>query len=161
LQSKNKTTLSYVVIVVLFFVLFVQVYSELPPSAYKSMQDNAPEQSIFKVSTVKIDTVEQKGDNVFTRFEEKITVTCKIVKVLKTASKLKKNTKIQLGYSRYIHDPNSTFVGPSAIPILEIGTSYTGYFRSLANGTYLPTAGSHSFIEQIKPTSKKQKKLIK
>lgn len=121
----------------------VNVAAELPPSAYKQMQAKAGESLQIEVLSV-TETVARDEPN----FKQtSVTIEARVVKVLRTRSRTKRNATISI---TYLHDEHSGgWAGPSPVPILEQGKTYPAFLTRSKEGVYAPAAGGHSF-DQIK-----------
>lgn len=117
----------------------VNVAAELPPSAYKQMQAKAGERLQIEVLSIKETVVRDEPD-----FKQtSITIEARVVKVLRTRSRTKRNQTISI---TYLHDEHSGgWAGPSPVPILEQGKTYPAFLTKSKDGVYAPAAGGHSF----------------
>lgn len=111
--------------------------AELPPSAYKERQANAPEVLVIKVKSVgKRETKEEKWKR--TDF----TVAAEVQNVNRSASKLTPGTVIEIRYSqRHYSQP---IAGPSEVPALKEGQVCPAYLSGDGK-IYSPAAGGYSF----------------
>lgn len=143
-------------LVVFFLCSWIYSFAELPPHAYEDMKKKSREYLVIKVVNVSIDSSSEKdraGNDIVI---QNVTVKSKIQSVKKTSSKRRKGNTITITYEVRIHDPKSGWVGPSQIPVLEKNLTYQAYLRSVNDGTYAPSAGSHSFSE-FQPSKSKKK----
>ncbi len=116
----------------------VAVEAELPPSAYRKWQMEAPEAleievkkampaAATKTVTVQIDAV--------------------VTKVTRTATNLKRGSKIRISYLHQIHERR--IAGPSSIPLLHTGDTVPAFLYRGNFGAYEPAAGGYSFSALI------------
>lgn len=123
-------------------------FAELPPHAYEDMKKKAPELLRIRVVDVAIDSTVEKDRSGNEVVVKNITAKSSIQAVKKTSTKIRKGKTITIFYTVREHDPNSGWVGPSQIPILQENRSYTSFLRYVKDeGSYAPSAGSHSFEE--------------
>jgi hypothetical protein len=107
--------------------------AELPPSAYKEMQESAPEYVDIQVLKVKTEKV---TDGIMVDIEAKVTG------VKRSESNLKVGNTIVI---KYFHDTRG-LVGPAPIPILDEGESYPAFLvKADGNDFYEPAAMGRSF----------------
>lgn len=116
----------------LLFALTLPLFAELPTHAYLQMQKAAPE-----VIAIRVDKV--KRGNWFSPGE---VVTATVMKVAKTASKLKVGDLIQI---RYRHVKLRGAVGPSPIPLLTKKQTYPAFLKKSEKNHYEPAARGMSF----------------
>jgi hypothetical protein len=111
--------------------------AELPPSAYKERQANAPEALVIKVQSVsKRETREAKWK------QTDFTVEAEVQKVNRSASKLIPGAVIQIRYTqRHYSEP---IAGPSEVPALKEGQVCPAYLSGDGK-VYSPAAGGYSF----------------
>lgn len=111
-------------------------FGELPPSAYKRMQDEAPEHLQIKVLSVK---TREMRDGVEVFAEAKVTA------VIRSASDLKIGDAIRI---EYFHSTRRA-PGPSPVPILVQDQSCQAFLRrySKPGKSYSSAAGGRSFPE--------------
>ena len=111
--------------------------AELPPSAYRERQQNAPEFLVIKVRSVsKRETKEEQWKR--TDF----TVEAEVQKVSRSASKVTPGTVIEIRYSqRHYAQP---IAGPSEVPTLKEGQVCPAYLSGEGK-IYSPAAGGYSF----------------
>lgn len=111
--------------------------AELPPSAYKERQENAPEELVIKVRSVsKRETKEEKWK------QTDFTVEAEVRKVERSASKLTPGAIIQIRYTqRHYSQP---IAGPSEVPALKEGQVCPAYLAGDGK-VYSPAAGGYSF----------------
>lgn len=110
---------------------------ELPPSAYKERQANAPEALVIKVRSVsKRETKDKKWKR--TDF----TVEAEVEKVVRSATKLTPAAIITIVYSQ--RDYAQPIAGPSEVPALKEGQVCPAYLSGDGK-TYSPAAGGYSF----------------
>jgi hypothetical protein len=111
--------------------------AELPPSAYKERQSQAPEHLVIKARSVsKRETNESQWK------QTDFTVEAEVQKVHRSATKLMPGAVIQIRYSqRHYSQP---IAGPSEVPALKEGQVCPAYLSG--NGkVYSPAAGGYSF----------------
>ncbi|HWP93996.1 MAG TPA: hypothetical protein VNN20_17570 [Thermodesulfobacteriota bacterium] len=107
--------------------------ADLPPSAYKEMQESAPEYIDIEVLKVKTEKV---TDAIMVDIEAKVTG------VKRSESNLKAGDTIVI---RYFHDTRG-LIGPAPIPILDEGKSYPAFLvKEDGNDFYQPSAMGRSF----------------
>ena len=107
--------------------------AELPPHAYKEMQESAPEYIDIVVLKVK---TEKLTDGVKVEMEAKVTG------AKRSESNLKAGDTIVI---RYFHDPRG-LLGPAPIPIRDEGKSYPAFLvKEDGNDFYEPAAMGRSF----------------
>lgn len=112
---------------------------ELPPYAYREMQNEAPE-----ALTIKVTTVRTKSKWGFHSKDTTYNVEAVIEKVERTATGLKPGAVIEIAYTQRRH--HQPIPGPSEVPSLKKGKVCPAYLEREKNGTgYLPTAGGYSF----------------
>lgn len=111
--------------------------AELPPSAYKERQANAPEALVIKVRSVSTrETKEEKWK------QTDFTVEAEVQKVNRSASKLTAGAVIQIRYAqRHYSQP---IAGPSEVPALTEGQVCPAYLSGDGK-VYSPAAGGYSF----------------
>ena len=111
--------------------------AELPPSAYRERQQNAPEVLVIKVRSVsKRETKEAKWK------QTDFTVEAEVLKVSRSASKLTPGAVIEIRYSqRHYSQP---IAGPSEVPALKEGQVCPAYLSGDGK-IYAPAAGGYSF----------------
>lgn len=141
---------------VFFLCTLAPSFAELPPHAYEDMKKKSKEYLVIKVVDVSIDSTTEKDRSGKDLLIQHLKVKSKIQSVKKTSSKRRKGNTITITYEVRIHDPQSGWVGPSQIQVLERDSTYLAYLRKVDDGTYAPSAGSHSFNEIIQPKSKKK-----
>lgn len=132
---------------VFFLCTLAPCFAELPPHAYEDMKKKSKEYLVIKVVDVSIDSTTEKDRSGKDLLIQHLKVKSKIQSVKKTSSKRRKGNTITITYEVQVHDPQSGWVGPSQIPIVEKNNIYQAYLRSVNDGTYAPSAGSHSFFE--------------
>jgi hypothetical protein len=112
-------------------------HGELPPSAYRERQQNAPEALVIKVRSVsKRETKEAQWN------QTNFTVEAEVQKVERSATKLAPGAVIQIRYSqRHYSQP---IAGPSEVPALKEGQVCPAYLSGDGK-TYSPEAGGYSF----------------
>ena len=134
ISSKLRHGLS----LVLVYALMASIgRAELPPSAYKERQANAPEALVIKVQSVsKRDTKEERWK------QTDFTVEAEVQKVNRSASKLTPGAIIQIRYAqRHYSHP---IAGPSEVPALKEGQVCPAYLSGDGK-VYSPAAGGYSF----------------
>jgi hypothetical protein len=141
-QKKHKTLhfLGLVVVSTLFWLtLGTLSWAELPPSAYKQMQQKAPEVLVIKVDTVQTKILEQPKRKLI-----RVSAQAQVREVFRSKTGLKPGAVIRI---RYEHSQFKTpMPGPSQIPILKPGEVFPAYLiRDQNKKEYLPTAGGYSF----------------
>jgi hypothetical protein len=147
-----------------FFCAMMYSFAELPPHAYEDMKKKSRENLVVRVVDLSIDSTSEKDKSGNDILIQNVTLKSKIQTVKKTSSKRRKGNTITINYEVRNHDPKSGWVGPSQIPILEKNSLYIAYLRKVDNGTYAPSAGSHSFFEVadsekvFKPVNSSKKK---
>ena len=111
--------------------------AELPPSAYRERQQEAPEFLVIKVRAVsKRETKEERWK------QTDFTVEAEVQKVSRSASKLTPGTVIEIRYAqRHYSQP---IAGPSEIPALKEGQVCPAYLSGDGK-IYSPAAGGYSF----------------
>lgn len=146
-------------ILFVFFSSLVCSFAELPPHAYEDMKKKAPEFLTIRVLDVSIDSTMEKDRSGNETVVKNVTVKSTIQSVKKTSTKKRRGNTITISYTVRIHDPNSGWVGPSQIPILEENHTYTSFLRYVKDeGAYAPSAGSHSFNEVTIKKSRTKKR---
>ena len=111
--------------------------AELPPSAYKERQDQAPEVLVIKVRSVS-KREKKEAQWKLTDF----TVEAEVLKVERSATKLTPGAVIQIRYSqRHYSQP---IAGPSEVPALKEGQVCPAYLSGDGK-IYSPAAGGYSF----------------
>ncbi len=144
--------------IILFFSAFMYTFAELPPHAYDDMKKKTPELLTIRVIDVAIDSTVEKDRSGNDVVVKNITAKSTIQSVKKTSTKKRRGNSITINYTVRIHDPNSGWVGPSQIPIIEKNTRYTSFLRYVKDEkSYAPSAGSHSFEEIIQTKSRNKK----
>ena len=107
--------------------------AELPPHAYKEMQESAPE--YIEIEVLKVKT-EKLTDGI------KVETEAKVTGVKRSESNLKTGDTIAI---KYFHDTRG-LIGPAPIPILDEGKSYPALLvRADGNDFYEPAAMGRSF----------------
>ena len=124
-------------LVVAYAVMLNTAPAEMPPSAYKERQAQAPEVLVIKVRAVsKQETKEEQWNR--TDF----TVEAEVQKVSRSATKLTAGVVIQIRYAqRHYFQP---MAGPSEIPTLKEGQVCPAYLSGDGK-VYSPAAGGYSF----------------
>jgi hypothetical protein len=108
---------------------------ELPPGAYKRMQDKAPEHLQIRILSVK---TQDKKNGIQVLAEARVTA------VSRSACHLKVGDVIRINYfSSTRHVP-----GPSPVPLLVQDRSYLAFLErdSVRDKSYSPAAGGRSFL---------------
>ena len=132
-RDMMRSTIFQLLTLVNCLALIGTAQAELPPSAYRERQQNAPEVLVIKVRSVsKRETKEEKWKR--TDF----TVEAEVQKVSRSASKLTPGTVIEIRYAqRHYSQP---IAGPSEVPALQEGQVCPAYLSG--NGKiYSPAAG--------------------
>lgn len=113
------------------------VQAELPPSAYKERQSQAPEALVIKVTSVsKRETRVKEGTS------SEFTVKAAVEKVERSATKLEPGAVIVIYYTQTHY--SQPVAGPSEVPALKEGQVCPAYLSKTGN-TYSPAAGGYSF----------------
>ena len=129
-----RTAISWVL---LLLILPGAARSELPPSAYKERQDQAPEALTIKVRSVsKIETIEKRWKEIH------FTVEAEIQSVERSATRLMPGSTIKISYGQRQHFEPMT--GPSEVPALKEGQVCPAYLSGDGR-VYSPAAGGYSF----------------
>jgi hypothetical protein len=143
-QKKYKTLqfLGLIVVTTLLWLTFGTLsWAELPPSAYKQMQQKAPEVLVIKVDTVQTKTQEQPKRKLI-----RVNAQAQVREVFRSKTGLKPGAVIQI---RYEHSQfKNPMPGPSQIPILKPGQVLPAYLmvnRNKNKKEYFPVAGGFSF----------------
>ena len=111
--------------------------AELPPSAYRERQQNAPEFLVIKVRAV---SQRETKEAQWKRTD--LAVKAEVQKVSRSASKLTPGTVIEIRYSqRHYMQP---IAGPSEVPTLKEGQVCPAYLSGDGK-IYSPAAGGYSF----------------
>lgn len=119
--------------ILLFLSFFsLPLLAELPASAYRSLQDSAPD-----VVEIRVDRA--KRGNWFSPGE---VVTATVMKITRTGSKLKIGDVIKI---KYRHVKLRGAVGPSPIPRLSKKKTYPAWLRKNKEGHFEPAARGFSF----------------
>lgn len=132
----------------LFFIMLIAVpgimlsataTAELSPQVYADMQNASPE--FLQIRVEQVDT----GWCFFICRTRTIKVTATVTSVVRTATQLAVGDTITIHYEH--QRPIPKFVGPSPIPILEVGQTYPAYLRRETEtpAIYTPTAMGQSF----------------
>lgn len=120
------------------FILLIGVaWAEIPPSAYARMKDAAGE--VLQIEVLKVDGSIRRGADE----ESHLTVTAKVVCMVRSASGLTPGATITIGYSTVLKH-SWGWAGPAPIGILRPGV-YTAYLDK-AETVYTPAAQGQSFI---------------
>jgi hypothetical protein len=114
--------------------------AELPPDAYRKMQDGAAEALQIKVQSVSSKETKQNGDVLVD-----YTVRAKVQKVERSASGVKPADMITIRYEQ--RRRAKPMPGPSEVPTLTKGKSYPAFLRSEKKGGFSPAAGGQSFAK--------------
>jgi hypothetical protein len=124
-------------LILLCAVLIDSSRAELPPSAYKMWQGQAPEALVIKVQSLsKRETTAEKWKQI------EFTVKAEVQKVERSATKLAPGATIEIRYSqRHYSQP---IVGPSEVPALKEGQVCPAYLSGDGK-VYSPAAGGYSF----------------
>jgi hypothetical protein len=114
------------------------VRAELPPSAYEKMQSDAPE--VLRIQVLRV--TEQPGSDASTK---DVSMLAQVLKVGRSASKLKSGDMITVNYKVVTHPPG--WVGPGEVPILEENKETVAYLKPVEGGEqeYAPAAGAMTF----------------
>lgn len=112
--------------------------AELPPSAYEKMQSDAPE-----VLRIQVLRVTQQPDSDASTTD--VSVLAQIVKVGRSATKLKPGDMITVNYKVVSHPAG--WVGPGEVPVLKENAESVAYLKAIQGGEqeYAPAAGAMSF----------------
>jgi hypothetical protein len=117
----------------------VAARAELPPSAYRAMQERAPE-----VLEIKVDSVVSKETKEKNYTETHQTVTATVQQVERSSTKLELGATIRIVYTQRRH--KQPMAGPSSVPTLKQGKVYPAFLRAdKETGSYSPAAGGYSF----------------
>ena len=111
--------------------------AELPPSAYRERQQNAPE-----VLVIKVRSVSQRETKAAKWKQTDFTVEAEVRKVSRSASKLTPGTIIEIRYSQRHY--SLPIAGPSEVPALKEGQVCPAYLSGDGK-IYSPAAGGYSF----------------
>jgi hypothetical protein len=112
-------------------------WAEIPPSAYARMRDAAGE--VLQIEVLKVDGKIRRGEDQ----ESQLTVTAKVVCMVRSASGLTPGATITIGYSTVLKH-SWGWAGPAPIGILRPGV-YTAYLDK-SEAIYTPAAQGQSFI---------------
>jgi hypothetical protein len=125
-------------ILLLVFALIASIsQAELPPSAYKERQQNAPEALVIKVRSVSKREMKLESGK-----QTDFTVEAEVHKVSRSASKLAPGAVIEIRYAqRHYAQP---IAGPSEVPALKEGQVCPAYLSGDGK-VYSPAAGGYSF----------------
>ena len=110
--------------------------AEFPPAAYARMQDAASE--VLQIEVLKVDGRIKRGADK----ESHLTVTAKVVCMVRSASGLRPGANITIRYSTVLKR-SWGWAGPAPIGILEPGV-YTAYLDK-SEAVYTPAASGRSF----------------
>jgi hypothetical protein len=112
--------------------------AELPPSAYEKMQSDAPE--VLRIQVLRV--TEQPGSDAATT---NVSMLAQVVKVGRTATKLKPGDMITVNYQLVSHPAG--WVGPGEVPVLKENAESVAYLKAVEGGEqeYAPAAGAMSF----------------
>lgn len=124
-------------ILLIFSVLTLILYAELPPYIYESYQKNAPEALTIEVKKVETSLISIS--------EKSVTITAKVIRIKRSQSQLKRGDTITIVYNSTFWKP-SGWVGPSSLRILEEHQIYKAFLRKgEKNNYYFPAAKGKSF----------------
>lgn len=114
-------------------------FAELPPYVYIERQKKAPEALTIRVLSVR--TRETDGEQFKTIA---VTVRARVLKVQRTATKLRRNSEIEI---QYVHREHKVpIAGPSEVPILDRGREYPAFLVKDGKArSYSPAAGGWTF----------------
>jgi len=112
--------------------------AELPPSAYRKWQMEAPEDLEIEV---------KKATPVVALKTSTVEVDAVVTKVTRSATRLKVGAKIHITYVHEVHE--RPIVGPSSIPLLHDGEKAPAFLRHVKAQTYEPAAKGRSFSPLI------------
>ena len=119
--------------------LAAAVGAELPPSAYRERQQNAPEHLEIQVLSVSTRKTDEPG-----RVRTDVRAEAKVERVRRSASGLESGDVIRIRYDHTRH--KEPIAGPSEVPILERGRRGPAFLsKDPKSRTYLPAAGGYSF----------------
>ena len=115
----------------------------LPPSAYQSDQDQAPEALVIKVLSVDV-----KVSKSFTETVTNVRARARVEEVKRTASDLKPGAEIDIAYTNVELKRDEHRVGESTyIPVLEEGKTVPAFVSGNQQTGYRPAARIYSFRE--------------
>ncbi|MBV9470113.1 MAG: hypothetical protein JOZ57_12830 [Abitibacteriaceae bacterium] len=108
-------------------------HAELPPDAYRHMQNAAPEFIYIQVLAVNTRNVPH-GQNVDLK--------ARVVVVKRTATRLRAGHIIHIDYFHR----TTLLIGPGPVPLLETGKQYPAFLEKVnGQNIYRPVAGAFSF----------------
>lgn len=109
-------------------------HAELPPDAYRHMQQAAPEVEVIKVLALKTRPV---------RNGVAVDMVARIVMVKRSKTKLRAG---QLIHIDYFHR-TTMLIGPGAVPLLTVGQTYPAFLAPVKGQRfYTAAAGDCSFL---------------
>lgn len=113
--------------------------AELPPEAYREMQQQAPEALSIRVRSVSTETSRERAGT-----RTRVTVRAQVIAVRRSGANLAPGQQIVIAYERFV--PTVPVFGPGPVPMLRAGQEYPA-FLTLNRETrrYEPAAMSHSF----------------
>ena len=107
--------------------------AELPPFAYRQMQQKAPE--YLQIEVLSVQTVDRKD-------AVDVTAEARVTAVVRSASGLETGRVIRIVYSR----STKVVAGPSSAPVLEKKKSYPAFLQKAKSGdAYELASGGRSF----------------
>jgi hypothetical protein len=112
--------------------------AELPPSAYRKWQMEAPEA---------LEILVKKASPVVAMKTTTVEVEAEVLRVLKTSTGLKPGSKIHITYTHEVYE--RAIAGPSPIPLLHTGDKVPAFLSRGAKGLYEPAARGRSFSAAI------------
>ena len=116
-------------------------WCEMPPSAYISLQHDAPE-----ALDVEIISAQQTKSETKEAFVTSVILQAKVLKVKRTATQLKAGANITINYD-HRESKIPGWVGPSEIPILAKGDKCPAYLKQMSGtpAVYQPAARGYTF----------------
>ena len=119
------------------------VRAALPPEAFRDDQQKAPE-----ALTVKVLQVERTDQKKGTTEIVKVVAQAEVLKVRRTASRLKAGEKITIAYTNSTPRRDPGWAGPQTyIPVLVKGDTVPAYLAGDRKSGYTPAASVYSFEE--------------
>lgn len=118
--------------------LVASLGAELPPSAYEAMQREAPD--VLRINVLTVTRADGPEND-----QEKVDILAEVLKVGRSASKLKVGDIITISYVRAIRQPDD-WVGPGEVPVPEEKDETVAYLKPIEGAPdYAPAAGAMSF----------------